>query len=523
MSSIKLTANGGISNTKTTTDYTAETVDQQDSMLNSNKRTVTTDAETKTLNATLDYRKKFKKKGRTISLNMTENYRETVSNGFLRSENIYYLRDTTTNALLSKVNDIADQRKQNESKALSLSAKVTYTEPLSKVAFIDANYSFKVDNNTIFSNNFMFNVMTHTGGGNLRFVFKKLTMSAGGSVSNAAFVQEDLMRDTTRSYSFTNFFPKAYIKYSINKQRRISLDYNGSTQQPTIDQIQPLRNNLDPLNVAIGNANIRQSFTHRVSLSFNDYKMITNRYIWMNVSMNMVDNAISRSENVDAVGRRTYQYINVDGNYNGWGYISYGRQFNKINFDAGLYSSIGINHINNVINGVTNKSDNNRYSVGVRLGWHTENDKFSVSYDPNITYNDNKSTINTLVTSYWTYEQSFDASYDLPLKFSVGTDINWYIRQQTSVFDRNNNVFRWNAYVAKKFMKNDQLELRFSAFDILNQNLGFSRYAQNNIVTETNYNTIRRYGLLSLTWNFTKSAAGAAPEQDAGTIIKMIK
>jgi hypothetical protein len=84
-------------------------------------------------------------------------------------------------------------------------------------------------------------------------------------------------------------------------------------------------------------------------------------------------------------------------------------------------------------------------------------------------------------------------------------------------------VFRWNAYVAKKFMKNDQLELRFSAFDILNQNLGFSRYAQNNIVTETNYNTIRRYGLLSLTWNFTKSAAGAAPEQDAGTIIKMIK
>ncbi len=543
-SSIKLTANGGYSNTKTNTNYTAETTDQQDSMLNSNKRIVTTDAITKTLNATLDYRKKFKKKGRTISLNMTENYRETTSDGFLRSDNTYYLRDTATNAYLGKVNDINDQRKQNESKALSLSARLTYTEPLSKVAFLDANYSFKVDNNTsvretfnkqtptddsyksldtVFSNNFMFNVMTHTGGGNLRFVFKKLTMSAGGSVSNAAFVQEDLMRDTTRSYSFTNFFPKAYIKYSINKQRRISLDYSGNTQQPTIDQIQPLRNNLDPLNVAIGNASIRQSFTHRVSLSFNDYKMITNRYIWMNVSMNMVDNAISRSENVDAVGRRTYQYINVDGNYNGWGYISYGRQFNKINFDAGLHANVGINHINNIINGVKNTSDNNRYTVGVRFGWHTEDDKFSVSYDPSVTYNDNKSTINTLVTSYWTYEQSLETSYDLPLKFSVGTDINWYIRQQTSVFDRNNNVFRWNAYVAKKFMKNDQLELRFSAFDILNQNLGFSRYAQNNIVTETNYNTIRRYGLLSLTWNFTKTAAGAAPEQDAGTIIKMIK
>lgn len=543
-SSLKLTANAGISNTQSTTNYKSETVNELDSALNTNNRVFINDATTKSINATLDWRKKFKKKGRTISLNMTENYRETVSEGFLKFNTTIFLRDTNTNNLLGKVNDIRDQRKDNESKNMSLSAKLTYTEPLSKVAFIDANYSFKVDNNmarretynrqtptddsykdldTFFSNNFMFNVMTHTGGANLRFVLKKLTMAAGGSVSNASFKQEDLMNDTSRNYNFTNFFPKAYIKYNINKQRRLSLDYSGYTQQPTIDQIQPLRNNLDPLNIAIGNAGITQSFTHNVGVSFNDYKMLTNRYIWMNFNMNFIDNAISRSETIDAGGRRTYQYINVDGNYSGWGYIGLGRQFNKINFDAGIYGSLGLNHINNVINNVTNKSDNNRYSVGLRFSWHTENDKFDISYNPEITYNDNKSTVNTLTTSYWTTEQEFEVSYELPLKFEIGTDINWFIRQQTSVFDRNNNVFRWNAYVAKKFMKNDQLELRLSAFDMLNQNLGFSRYAQNNIVTETNYNTIRRYGLLSLTWNFTKTAAGAAPEQDAGTIIKMIK
>jgi len=544
MSTIKLTANAGHSNTISTTRNNARTANEVDSVLNNNSQLSTNDATTKTMNATLDYRKKFKKKGRTFSLNMTENYRETVSEGFLKSTITQYQRDTNTNAILGVFNTTFDQRKDNESTQLSLSARATYTEPLSKVAFLDANYSFKVDNNiarretfnkqaptddsynkldSFFSNNFAFNVMTHTGGANVRFVFKKLTMSAGGSVSNASFKQEDLMTDTARNYNFTNFFPKAFASYSFNKQRRIRFDYSGYTTQPTIDQIQPLRNNTDPLNIAVGNAGITQSFTHNVGFSFNDYKMLSNRYIWMNFNMNFVDNAISRSDNINAQGLRTYQYINVDGNYSGWGYIGIGRQFNKINFDAGVYGSLGLNHINNVINGALNKSDNNRYSLGLRLDWHTEDDKFDIDYNPEITYNDNKSTINTQTTSFWTVDQEFSVSYQLPKKFEVGSNVEWYIRQQTSIFDRNNNVFRWNAYVSKKFMKNDQLELRVSAFDILNQNLGLSRYAQNNFVTESNYNTIRRYGLVSLTWNFTKTAAGVPPAQDAGSIIKMIK
>src|SRR5690606_25382608 len=107
----------------------------------------------------------------------------------------------------------------------------------------------------------------------------------------------------------------------------------------------------------------------------------------------------------------------------------------------------------------------------------------------------------------WTGEQEFDISYEFPLKFEAGSSINWFIREQTQVFDRNNNVFKWDAYVSKKFLKNDQLELRVSASDILNQNLGFSRMAQNNYVMEDNYNTIRRYGLIRVIWNFTKSPA----------------
>lgn len=543
-SSIKLTANAGYSNTRANTTYDAETRDANDSLLNTGKRITTNDATTKSFNSTLDWRKRFKKKGRTIGLNISENYRESESSGMLNVANKYFLRDTATNQLLTTTTSNTDQKKIGETKALSLSAKLNYTEPLSKVAFLDASYAYKVDNNTsvketynrqtpadndylaldsLFSNNFKFNVQTHTGAASVRFMFKKISFSAGGSASNSAFLQEDLIRDTSRSYTFTNFFPKAYFSYSFNKQRRLRFDYSGYTRQPTIDQIQPLRNNQDPNNIAIGNASLTQEFTQNVGVSFNDYKMLSNRWIWSNFNVNFTNNAISMSQSIDAVGKRTYQYVNVDGNYSGWGYLGWGRKLTKLNVDIGASLDVNLRHINNVINGVMNTSDNNSYGGGLQLGYELGEEKLEVNYRPQVDYNDNRSNINSKTTSYWTFEQNFDASYKLPLKFEIGTDVNWYIRQQTSLFDQNNNVFRWNAYVAKKFMKNDQLELRLSAFDILNQNLGFSRYAQNNMITQDNYNTIRRYGLLSLTWNFTKTAAGVKPENSATQIIQMVK
>ena len=69
----------------------------------------------------------------------------------------------------------------------------------------------------------------------------------------------------------------------------------------------------------------------------------------------------------------------------------------------------------------------------------------------------------------------------------------------------------WNAYAEKKFMKNDALVLRVSINDILDQNKGYSRNIQPFSIVEKHYLTYRRYGLISLTWNFTNKG-GDAPK-----------
>lgn len=530
LSTLRLTASGHYMNSRNRSNYHQRVLDQTGDTLSTNDRMVNNDATTKRIISNLMWRKKFNKDRRTLVLALGEHYEESESFG-----NVYTLIKQA-----SLPDSIVDQSKKNTSKALNMDGSAVYTEPITKAMAVSLEYKLSVNNsnserNTFnknpanadvydvldptFSNNYAYNIITHRGGTNLSWDYKKLDFSAGMNLANTAFKQEDLINpDSSLSYNVFNVFPRASLRYKIGKQTSIRFRYNGNTQQPTIQQIQPLRDNTNPQNVTLGNPNLTQEFRNRFNLNFNDYKVLSGRWIYLYSGFTITDNAIARSEFVDGFGNRTSIYVNVDGNYSGYAGGGIGKRITKFDASLGVNFNTSINRNQNFVNGQRNVNDNNRYSVGINGDYTTKDEKFELDLNVDYAYNDNKATINTQATSYWTIENSLEMRYELPWNMEVGTDFNWYIRQKTAVFDRNNNVFRWNAYLAKKFLKNDQLELRASVFDILNQNLGFSRFANSNTITESNYNTIRRYGMVSLIWNFTKMA-GAKPDNNAADFI----
>lgn len=534
LSTIKVTGVYNRSNMRTNSSYDQQTLAEDGSVINSSKRNTTNDGTTTRINSSITYRKKFNKDRRTISASISENYEENIGEGFLNSVNVY------NSALIA--DDTLDQQKENNNTALRVNGYLSYTEPLTKELSLSTAYSFSANNtsaerntfnkssitgdsydvlDSTFSSNYTFNVTTHSGKMFLRYSHdKKINASVGLSVSNSDFLQKDLRADTSRSYSFVNFFPSASISYKIKRQTRLRFNYNGSTRQPTLDQLQPIQNNINPLAITVGNDQLTQEFNHRISLSFNDYKVLSARYIWANASATFTDNAISRSQSIDSIGRSVTRYVNVDGNFNAYAGVSIGKRIQKLNTGVGTRLNASMRRTNNIVNGVTNTSTNNSYHGSVYANYESEDEKLFWSINIGGAYNDNNATISTQLTSYWTLENSFEISYDLPWKFAIGTDVNWFLRERTQVFDQNNNVIRWNGFISRKFLKNDQLELRASVFDILNQNLGFDRFGSDNYVGEQNYNTIRRYGMLMLTWDFTKTAMGAQQDNAANVILQ---
>jgi hypothetical protein len=532
-SSIKVTVNAGMSNASTLTNFQTESRVGNDVLLNRSDRVTNSDAGTRTHNATIQYRKKLGKAGRTISANLEESYRGVESQSTLFARNTFYTG-------IGTFTDTTDQLKDNSTTRLSVNGGATYTEPLSKKTFLEVRYGLQLQNNASsrlsynraaggdgysvldedFSSDYDFNYLTNTGGTFFRMVMKKYRFSVGGSVAHTAFKQRDNFLGTTRNRTFVNLFPAANFTYKFSQQSDIYLSYNGATTQPTIDQLQPLRQNNDPLNIEEGNPNLKQQFNHSFNARYHDYKVISGTYTYAGGGFTFTQDDISSAQTISGEGRRVFTYVNIDGNYNGYFYGGMGLKIKSIEGSrVGFNTNLNFNRNNTFVNGIKNLSNNNTYGLGLDLNYEKEK-KVDISLEPRFNYNHNTSSISSQSQSFWTISTELDATIDLPWKLQTNVTVNWMVRERTEIFQRNNNVVLMNLWVSKKMLKNNQLEIRATGYDLLNQNIGFQRMGNGNTITERNYNTIRRYGMLSLIWNFTHSPAGK-PAEEGGMKIKL--
>jgi hypothetical protein len=524
-SSIKITANGGIDNKVTFNHQESEAITTDSMPINKSVRDLNTTSESKSFNSSLLWRKKLRKKGRTISLSLQESYEKSLSEGYLFADNSFFKNGNTVR------NDVTDQYKDYSSEKLFLDSKITYSEPLSAVSSIIANYGISVNNSTsgrnsfnkssngkytdldtLFSNDYQFNVFTQRAGAVYNLIKKKLRFNAGTNVGFTSFHQTDTRADTTAKRNFVNWFPQASVTYSFTSQKRLSLRYNGSTTQPSIQQIQPIRNNDDGLNIAIGNPALKPQFSNNLGVNFNDYKVLTDRWIYANVNYRFTQNAISNSDSVSA-GQRFTRFVNLDGNNNLNGSFGYGFKLKKLGMNIGLNGNVGQSRYVNIVNGQQNITNSGNYGFGFDL-YKSKEKKFDFSLSAFANYTNSKSTIQrSIATKYWTYEARFDGNIFLPLKFQIHGDVVYNIRQRTTAFDNNTNVAFVNGWVGKKFLPKDQLLLKVSVYDALNQNIGFNRTVNSNFISQNTYTTIQRYFMVTLVWNFTKAGTPAPQNQ----------
>jgi hypothetical protein len=521
-SSIKIMADGGTDHKTTASNVFSEALASDSSLVNQNTRTSTDITDSRTVNSNLLWRKKLPKKGRTLSVNLRENYTHNSSSGYLNSvTNFYSKGDFARDSLI-------DQYKNYHTENTLLDSKITYTEPLSNISFLSANYGISVSNSqsdrssfnkagngkyseldSLYSNNYQFNVFTQQGGLTYILVKKKLRFNAGTNIGFTSFHQRDLHTDTTAQRKFVNWYPQASLSYSPANQTRLQLGYSGYTAQPGLEQLQPIRTNEDPLNITVGNPGLKPSFGNRLSLSLNDYKIFSERSIWVDLSYGFTQNSFSNSSTVDSSGRRITQAINVNGNHSINASISYGFKWKGPDLNIGVSTDLNNNRSVSMVNDLLNTTNSGNYQFRLSFSKSKEK-KYDLSLRASTTYTQSRSSINTGVsTDYWTY--AIDPSVDLflPLHFQVHADGDINLRQKTSVFPTNNNVTLLNAWIGRKFLKNDALLLKASGNDLLNQNIGFSRTANSNFITQNTYNTIRRYFMLSIVWNFSKAGTPA--------------
>lgn len=524
-SSLKLTLSGGYSTTQSLSRSLSESMDAAGTLINNNSTDQEKDGIRKNLDANLLYRKRFRKKGRTFTANFTGGWRASRNDGELRSAYNLFSVDSSY---------VLHQRKADTSTNINGKLTLTYTEPLTDKLNLQFNYNYNLNHNDavnnsydirqdngaftdifnpFYSSHYLVDIDQHLGGAGLRYNTKKINAGAGLNLSQTQFRQEDKLFDTTYRYSYFNVLPTLNFRYSKSQSTSISFRYNGKAQQPNLMQLQPLRNNTDPLNIVIGNPDLKQAYDHGFNVNYNTYKMLSSQYLYLGTYLHLIQNAVSNKQYIDNNGRSITQYVNVNGNYYGGIWSGASRKIKDVEISAGLNGNF--NHDNNFINGLANV--NNRLNLtpnaGVRYAKDTTLD-FDYSFSPG--YNFSKSSVRSdITTTYWQFDQTLNFHISLPYKFRFGSEMTLNLRQKLNPAETNNNRFLWNLSLSRYFLKDRSLEMKVYVNDVLNQNVGYSRNNTATYVSERTYNTIRRYAMFSIIWNFTKMGAGnAAPAGD---------
>ena len=516
--SVKITANGNFYNTQSSERRNAITTGGSGTFKNGSNRFLTTNSDKQAYSGSAVFKHKFKKARRTLSVNADWNLLENEGKTFLKS-------DTLNKFLVALPN--LNQMKDYDRSTTAISTKLVYTEPLSKNYSLELGYQISLNNGTngqttfdytnasqkydvvvdTLSNRFKQNITQNIPSAKINYAYKKFKINVGSGVSFINFDLKDLTLNKTYSRNFTNFFPSARMTYTYKSNHNVSISYNGSTRQPTIDQLQPLRNNNDQFNQTLGNPNLKPAFTNNFSINNNGYNFIKDIYFYQGLNVNLIQNSITNNRVIDKTnGRTTTQPINTNGNISVNYYGGGGLKIKKINTRVNLNAYVGYSKFADFINSQKSFAQNTNAGFSLYLSKDKEK-KYDISTNYNPRYNVQKTTQNKNNTSYFTHEFGVDATVYYKKVWSIGTNYDLNIRQKTAqVQGITNNL--WNARVQRTFNK-DEFTLYFLVRDILNQNIGVDRNFFSNTFTEIRNDRLKRYWMLGFTWNFKNKAAKA--------------
>lgn len=482
------------------------------------------------------YQHKFKKVGRTISLNVNTQLNERDNNGSYVSSSTF--NDSIANNLNQNFKTYSYTKKINANLAytegfgkysqVQLNYNPSYTEGKSDKSTRDINLNTGIydDFNSLLSNKYTNVYETQRAGLSYKYRKDKINLSIGADAQQST-LQGNQSFPTTFSLNlpFRNILPNAQLNYKIDKSKNLRINYRSSTDIPSISQLQNVVDISNPLQVKTGNTSLKQTFENNIGIRFGGFNQQSSRNAMIFMNAGTIDNYISNATyilNNDTIvegfvlrqGSQLTKPVNLKGYYSGRAFFVFGFPIKKIKSNLNFNGGINFNRTPSVINNLYNFSNNYATNGGLFLGSNiSENLDFSIGYTGNYTIV--KNTVNTQSdNNFFSHSANFKLNWIFLKGIVFSTDLNHSLYKGLSQ-SFNQEFLLWNASLGYKFLKNKSLEAKISVFDILNKNRSINRLVTGAYTEDSYTNVLRRYGLFSLTYTFRKINAGSKiPKQE---------
>lgn len=460
---------------------------------------------------------RFEKAGRNIYAELNIKNGDNTSRQSLNARLNYF--DRRGNLSLDSV-----QRTllRNANESLSVSGRLSFIEPVGNGSRIELGYTYDYseflnDRETTradqrkridsLSDKYEYSFMTNMVSLSFRHNGQKHSYAVGLSVQPTELLGESISRKIYVSRNGLNVVPELNYTYTFSSEKSFAFNYAATSNPPSYLQLQPVRDVTNPQYPLTGNPTLKSELWHTVDMSYNSFNFDTGNTLFTNLNASLiqdqvVSNTVLSYQDGNVVTQETF-FENVNGGFQLGGVY---------NASLPLVGRKLILDINGSVNYNNNVSLSNYMQISGKNLIASQNFRMQINpggrfeLNPSVTYTFNKTSYsideyekNKL--SSWALSAS--GRWNVTPSFIVGSavDKNFYNGLAGSV---KTNPLILNTYLELQFLKTKRGALRFTGFDLFNQNANVQRMVLNNSILDNRSNKLGRYFMLLFTINVNK-------------------
>ena len=497
---------------------------------NASKSASLSESNSLSANFNMQLTRKLSNNGRNFTLRAIGSYGDSESERFTDNITRYYGDGIVT------VEDTIRRYNTTPSNNYNIGGEVSYSEPLADKVYLQFSYKFQYGYNE--SDNSAYNLpygwvladglpstfaqykaewldpeqskyaeykkYNHDARVTFRVNRNTWRLSAGMAFrpqkTTLSYKKGEYAVDTTRNVF--NFSPEVDFRYQPQKQTQLRFSYRGRTSDPSMENLLPITDNSDPLNIRTGNPGLKPSFSHNMNMHFNTFNMDAQRGIFSALNGSFTQNSISNIRKYNATtGGWTTMPENINGNWNVWGMFGINTAFkNNKKFTIGTFTNAGYNNnVGYITTGEMKDAQKNTMtslSLGERVNGTYRNDWVEVGLNGSLNYTFEKDKLNpTNNQEPYTFSYGGNLQVYTPWKMTISTNMTNQARRGYTDPSMNRNELIWNAQVAQSFLKG-ALTLSFEWNDILREQSNITRSYSSTGSSVYTYNGVNSYGMI---------------------------
>jgi hypothetical protein len=470
----------------------------------------------------LEFSRRLNDSGRVFSGSLSGGLNDSYSNGFDWSKTDYLMYGDSS--------DVIDQQIRYDNSGSNYRAFLSWVEPIGHNNFIQATYSFSRNGRESLKNSFnndgegryteldstySRSTRNYATQQRARIAFKavraKYDYMLGfnadpSSLKTETFVGDEVLYSSARDV--VNYSPFAQLNYRFDKQTFLRINYDGDTNQPSMQQLQPVPDISDPLNTTIGNPELKPTYSNDVRIQFNKFVPEKQTAFIAFADGGFTMNDIVTKSTVDqTTGKRVSTYENVNGNFRANVRLIVNTPLKNKKFSINTMTFGMFSNSNGFVNGEKNTSKN--LSVMERAGIDFRSDRFDFGLNGNVRFQHTRNSLQGQQNlNTFNYGGGATTSLYLPLNFRIESDITYSTNSgYTSGFEQ--REWLWNASISKSLFKNNAGTIRLKMYDILQQRSNISYSVSSSNIRYSEYNTLKSYFMLHLVYRFSIFKGGA--------------